>query len=379
MSSEQAIGRAEPHDDRMRMNYDVIRGVLILIVMLDHNDIVRNVRSVNQWFLPMTFHVAGFLLLPFLVRPKRFSLAMAGDHAVRYLTPFFFALMLYAVAFRVLITSDVSVEDWLTRVATAFVLADPSSLHDATGFIVLWFLPALLSLVLLAAFYNTVSRPWRLVVFVVCLVVHLTVGGLSQTAKSIVPQGWLIALYVFPLGVACRAIIPWLTNTRHGALLACASCAVLLTCWWSEKGSEVEVATLVLPTLFQPLRLIATDVSDVAFLTALVACSPSLGRVPALSFLGRYSLVIYLIHPLVYKPIFGVLLRFCNQATLQQPGGALIYWAGAAASVVAVGGVSLATAVSLQAWAVARKLVTPRDRDEWIVSALIGRARPQDA
>ena len=50
-----------------------MRGVLILAVILDHNDIIRNVRPVQDAFLPMTFHVTGFLFLPFLLPHKRVS------------------------------------------------------------------------------------------------------------------------------------------------------------------------------------------------------------------------------------------------------------------------------------------------------------------
>ena len=340
------------------MNYDVVRGVLMVIVMLDHNDIVRNVRSVNQWFLPMTFHVAGFLLLPFIVRLKKLSGPMVRDHAIRYLTPFFFAVLFYAAAFHVVVAKDVFTSQTLGDVMAALVFADPWHLQVATGFIVLWFLPALLSVVLLMAMYDAVAFPWRAAILAVALLVHLAVGAVPNTFKQDVPQGFLIALYIFPLGVAMRSLLPFLTEARRANWIATSCAIALLPCWAFERGHEVEVATLVLPTLHEPLTVLATDVSDLGFLTLLIIGSQALTALPGLAVIGRYSLLVYLFHPIFYKPILGVFLHVARP-------GFLLYWAVAAASVAAVACASLVAAWGIQAWKPARKLITPRGLEDW--------------
>ncbi len=346
-----------------RSDHTAMRGMLILAVLLDHNDIVRNVHAVNAWFLPMTFHVAGFLLLPFLAPARPLSVPMARDHAVRYLVPFLFALLTYAAAFQFLAMRLPPDAAWAGHVVRAFLLADPWSLKLATGFIVLWFLPALLCMVLLAAACVRAPR-LRPMLLAVALGVHLGVGAAPQAFKGAVPQGLLIALYLFPLGLVVRQAAPWLLR-RSGLWVVPVAACVLLACWRFELGHEVEVATLVLPTWRQPLWVIATDCSDLSFLAILASCASKLARVPGLVVLGRYSLMVYLIHPLVYKPVLAVLLRFCMPALLASPVGMALYWTGAAASVVVAGGVSLALAALVQAWSPLRSLVTPRGLWDW--------------
>ena len=348
------------------LNHNVARGILMLAVILDHNDIIRNVRSVNNWFLPMTFHVAGFLLLPFLMPPKRLSLGMARDHAVRYLVPFFFFLLSYAIAFQVLIAKQTPAGDWLKKLAIAFLFADPWSLQASTGFVVLWFLPALLSLVLLAALFNSGPAPLRAAILAFAISVHLTIGAAPVSVKTAVPQGLLIAFYMLPLGLAVRYALPWLVDRKRRAWVAAAALAGLLASWTFELRTEVEIATLIVPTLLQPLWVIATDLSDLSFLIILIVWSPMLARIPGLALLGQYSLLIYLFHPILYKPILKALLQYCILAELATSGGTARYWAGAAASVVSVSAISLAASATVRAWPLLGALVTPRDFQNWL-------------
>jgi len=329
--------------------------------MLDHNDIIRNVRSVNAWFLPMTFHVTGFLLLPFLAQPKLWSTAMVRDHAIRYLTPFLFAVLGYAIAFHIVVAHHEPPSTSALIVIQAILVADPTSLHNATGFIVLWFLPALLSIVLLNSLFASLSHHGRLIMIAVAVAVHMTVGGFSPLIKQSVPQGLLIALYVLPLGFILQAIMPWVTASRHRLLMFGACVALLFASWTVEHAYDIEVATLDLPTLSNPLFTLATDASDLSFLVAAAIIAPLLARSSALRLLGRYSLVIYLVHPLLYKPILSGLLQVCTLQTLSRPHGAVLYWSGAAASVVLVASVSLVLAMTLEAIAPVRRLVLPRN------------------
>jgi len=332
--------------------------------MLDHNDIIRNVAAVDAWFQPMTFHVTGFLLLPFLQPFKGLSYATARDHAIRYLTPFLFAVLVYSLAFHILVAPREPLQAIARELGTALFFANPTSLHTATGFIVLWFLPALLSLVLLMGVMKSATKSSRIAIIVVATAVHLTVGGFAPWFKQAVPQGLLIALYILPLGLILRAGIPWFTDRSHAKKIAVGSIAILILCWSFEHHYGIEVATLDLPTFRTPLTVSATDASDLCFFLAAFICAPLLGRLPAVKLLGRHSLVIYLVHPLLYKPILAALLRVCTLQTLGQPYGALFYWSGAALSVILVASASLALAVALDFFQPARRLLLPRDLDD---------------
>ena len=342
----------------------VLRGVLILAVMLDHNDIVRNVHTVNAWFLPMTWHVAGFLLLPFLTPPRSLSWPMVRDHAVRYLVPFVCAVLAYAAAYQSIILRHPPDLATLARVARALLLADPTSLQHATGFIVLWFLPALLSVVLLAAAWNTAPRlrPWLLGL---ALAVHAGAGAVPPEARGMVPAGLLIALYILPLGLLLRANLATVSRLRGRLWVALLAAPVLLATWEWEHGHEIEIATLVVPTLERPSWMLATDLQDLAALALLLSAAPLLARLPGLLTLGRYSLLVYLIHPLLYKPLLAAGLTLCTPALLSAPNGMALYWAGASVSVTLVALGSLAAAMALTRWDGLRRMAIPRDLAEW--------------
>jgi surface polysaccharide O-acyltransferase-like enzyme len=254
--------------------------------------------------------------------------------------------------------------EWLRNLAVAFLFADPSSLREASGFIVLWFLPALLSTVLLAALFNASSNILRAVILIFATFIHLAVGAASASLKMAAPQGVLIALYMLPLGLATRHAIPWLIVRQHRGVVTGVALIVLFASWASERGLEVEIATLVVPTLLQPLWVIATDLSNLGFLVILIVCNPILARIPGLALLGRHSLLIYLFHPIFYKPIFAVL------ALWDIPGGATQYCTVAALSVASVATVSLAAAAVVRGVPLLRSLVTPRNVQDWLPVAI---------
>ncbi len=189
------------------------------------------------------------------------------------------------------------------------------------------------------------------------------------------PQGILIALYVFPLGLMASAAFPWLTDPKRRNRVVPVAAVVLLACWAFELGTEVEVATLIVPTAWKPLWVIATDLSDLSFLMLAVIYSPALARIPGLIALGRNSLLVYLIHPLLYKLIPASVLAYVTKNALSSVTGFAIYCGGAVLSVAAVTSVSLALAITLQAWPRFTTLVTPRTLREWSSNFVFGRVR----
>ena len=346
----------------------------MLFVMLDHNDIVRNVRLMNDVFKPLTFHVAAYLVLPFLMPPKRLAFGMVRDHAIRYLVPFLFALLGYALAYQIVYKGVMLDSQWVKNLGRAFFFADPWSLQASTGFIVLWFLPALLSTVILAALFNSSPPLGKVVLLIVAIVAHLTVGASSLALRETVPQGLLIALYILPFGIAVRYAIPWILARPAQALIAVVCLVVLTATWVFELGSEIEIATLELPTFSQPLWVFTSDLGNLTALVVLLICSPLLNYVPGLKLLGQYSLLVYLFHPILYKPIFDLLLRYCRVGELTTPVGAAIYWTGAVVSIVLAASLSICGAMIIRKSPWLRATVTPRTLKDWPPSALLGSA-----
>lgn len=87
---------------------------------------------------------------------------------------------------------------------------------------------------------------------------------------------------------------------------------------------------------------------------------------PLLSIIGKYFLVIYLVHPLLYKPIMAFLLPITRRLDTSVASQAWLYSVLAFASVAIVTAVSLAVAFTTARFAVVRQMVTPRDWNDWL-------------
>lgn len=356
-------------------DHDTVRGVLILLVMLDHNDIIRNVKLMNDVFKPLTFHVAAFLVLPFLTAPKRISLGMVIDRAIRYLVPFLCALLGYALAYQLIYQGSMPNSQWLRNLGWAFLSADPWSIQASTGFVALWFLPALLSTVLLAAFFNS-SSPWgKAALLLFTLTIHFSIGASSVELRKAIPQGLLIAFYILPFGLLVQYIMPLLQARAKRAWITALCLIILSLTWVFESGTEIEIATLELPTLARPLWVIATDLGNFTALAALLVCSPLLRFIPGLGMLGKHSLLVYLFHPILYKPIFGVLLPYCKLSDLSSFTGSAKYWACAVVSVVLAAALSIGGAIVIQRSFWLRTTVTPRTFKEWSPMVILSSIR----
>ena len=350
-----------------------VRGVLILMVMFDHNDIVRAVRGVDAWFMPITWHVAGFLMLPFLANAWTLGKASVRDMAVRTLVPFAAATLAYAALFHLVRApgqaGPLGGADWIV----ALLVGSAELLKPATGFLMLWFLPALFSTRLLLALIDARrGGAWfglALAVGAASALAYLLVGALPYAAKAWVPQGVLIALYILPLGLLLRATMALLGDAWRRWWVAAVFAALSLACWWAMVGINVEVATLDLPTIATPGRVLLIGTTDVAFLVTLLGFAPLLSRVPFLALLGRHSLIVYLVHPLLYKPVFAALLPLSLQQDRATLAGSLTYWSIALASVAAVGVLSVAAATLVAEVGWLRHAVTPRDWADWRLAA----------
>src|SRR6478672_8405589 len=72
--------------EMLTRSVDPFKALLILVVVIDHNDVAHALFPAT--FRPLTFHVLGFLLLPFLVRQPRLSWMFVLDRFARYWVPY---------------------------------------------------------------------------------------------------------------------------------------------------------------------------------------------------------------------------------------------------------------------------------------------------
>lgn len=330
-----------------------LKALLIVIVVMDHNDFLR-----QAWpgpFRPLTSHVLGFLILPFLVRAPRLEFASVRDRAVRYLVPFWWTLaacsLLYFVKF-----GGKSVADMGLDFLSAAVVGSAGLIKIASGFYYLWFLPCLLGLVLGITLYDAAPRYVRALVLLACAGFHLVVGQLPDGWANWIPLGVPIVAWVFPFGVAMRLA---LQRYRLSTIAPPAIAAFAVSGWYLVVTKRnIEVMTLSFFPSSQAATFLMQEISTVCGVVLLMWLASLWRNSRLLNRIGEQSLVIYLVHPLVYAVLFRATGLLDKKMSDDMAG-----FVGSTATVAVVL-ISYLIAIAISRIAPLRRLYTPRDWDD---------------
>jgi fucose 4-O-acetylase-like acetyltransferase len=278
---------------------DPFKGLLILIVVLDHNNEAHAL--IHDFMAPLTFHVLGFLLLPFLVRGARLSTEFALDRFLRYWIPQAFIVTLASILYWMLHRRS----EPLARVAldygAALAIGSAPLVKQSTGFLAYWFLPTLLGVVIVLAAYRSVPAGWRWPIIAIFALCHLLLTERNFPGYFWVPFGLAIVANIFVLGLLLEVI----TRSRTAFALRwwfpaafVASYGLLMT-----QHRWLEVATLEFASLSQFPILVEQDVAGLSGVLTVLLLGGMLANNRIMASLGRHSLMIYLLHPLAYAAL----------------------------------------------------------------------------
>ena len=343
-------------EQALRAGVDPFKGLLILLVILDHNDQAHAL--LPRIMDPMTFHVLGFLLLPFLLPGPSLSKELIMDRFARYWIPHAFVVTLAALLFWMLYRRADSIAAMISAYALAIVFGSAPLIKQATGFLAYWFLPTLFGLVVTLAAYRAASANWRwtLLAFFIACHCFLTAGNFP--AYRFIPFGLAIAANVFVLGLLLKAIVaskaayavrwiaPAIFVVSYGALA------------WQQDW--LEVALLGLAPVTQLRLFLLQDIAGLSGVLTVLLAGNALARHRAIASIGRHSLMIYLIHPPAYIAIVAV--EGVAGIHVTSLGGDIAV--GAFNFVLAVVA-SWAAAVVIARTALLRDWITPRRWCEW--------------
>lgn len=331
---------------------DALKGVLIVLIVVGHNPLVTGAFP-GTFEALYSFHVFGFLLLPFWFPVPPLSAALVRDRVVRYLVPHYAFYFAGAVVFALTLARDPLAYRVLAVLAGA-VVGSADTVKAGSGLSLFWFLPALLTLTLLRSL--AARGVWQ-AVLIVALVAHLLVGALPEPVHVWTPFGLWIALFTYPLGglVAWawpRFVAPRLLVWGLGAGLVW---GVTLAYIYRTR-SVFNIGELALPSIENGFALVLHDVSAVAaFITLSALCGTALGRSRLLAGLGRASLLIFLIHSFVFQALGRVIGAF---VPVKGIGWGL-------ALVIATTAVSYGIALLFSRNAAVERWVTPRSAADW--------------
>ena len=342
---------------------DEMKGLLILIVAADHNEFFR--LAAPSVFEPLTFHVLGFFLLTFSFNSSRYDANYLRDRAVRYLVPFLWTLSLLSLAFHVLYQQHAAPAASLMAWAMAALIGNAPFVKASSGFLMLWFLPSLFGLTCLIAAYGRLGTRWprRMAIALACAG-HLVLPLLPRSALLCIPWGLAIMAQIFLLGLVWRRMLLLPLPKYWG--MVCATVFVTSYAALVVLSVPLEVATFDLVGIDRPGIMVLQDLAGVAGVLSVLWCAKAMAGFRCLKAIGKHSLWIYLLHPVVYVVLWKVWFVKPDISL----GAAYLWVHGCLTGMLAVGMAYLA-ALLMSRSSLVSAWIAPRSWERWAPSRLL--------
>jgi peptidoglycan/LPS O-acetylase OafA/YrhL len=151
----------------------------------------------------------------------------------------------------------------------------------------------------------------NIVVIVVCVIVHLTVGYAPIWMKYYIPMGALIAAYMYPLGMIVgylwpRVVAPRISGAGFAGILLFSICIYLSM----KSGVKINIGKIKLYSIDDMKSLLLCDIYILSSFLAIAKISTILVRVKLLEICGKFSLVIYIMHSIIFQFLLVFLREF---------------------------------------------------------------------
>ena len=300
-----ACGFADLPSAVRRPEIDRLKGVLIALVVLGHNGLFSE-SAPGAFNILYNFHVASFLLIPFLYERVGFSRGRLGDRFTRYMVPHFIFFGLACAAYFLLFVPKLPIEmlGWLKSVGLAVVFSSEAKYNEASGFRLFWFLPALWTLVVIMTAYYGAGVRGKMMILSVALCVHLLLGLLPEHLLPYLPWGLPLVLFIFPVGLLAGEMWNRFKDTSIWLWICGIVFVVCIYLSWTLNSS---IALAGDPRVYSILEPGLFIFHDIFLLCAFFALLGIAAVVPDAVFrkLGLASLFIYLSHGFVWQ----ILLR----------------------------------------------------------------------
>lgn len=334
------------------MNLNVLKGMLIILVIIDHNDFSRQL--IRDFLLGLTFHVVGFMTIPFLRPAHRLGSGELNNYVFRLYYPF----LLVTCALWAVVTYT-GTTGWLERLGMLGLVlysGNAELLKATVNMGLLWFLPSFIALVTLRAVMESRGLGLKAAILVLLTALHPFIGTVARSIENYLPLGLLPALYIIPLAYAGVYLHRRLLEPMRviPAVLAASAAYVAVKTAQMALGLTNEVGFSAVADYTDPLALLVNDLEAVSG-TLMLFQIARLHIGGMLEACGKYSMQIYLFHAFIAFGLYKTLL-------LLAPGVAPLYlFAGSlAATIVITLGVS--ALVMRTGWL--KRFIFPRNPEE---------------
>lgn len=287
------------------MNLNFLKGLLIILVIVDHNEFSR--KLFPAFLLGMTFHVVGFMTIPFLKAPHRLFSVQFADYAFRLYFPFL--LVTCGMWLLVTVLGQAPFMERLGLLGIALYSGNADALKTATQMGLLWFLPSFISVVALRALIDNCAPLPRALALVVLLGLHFVVGTVAKPLQDYLPLGLLPAIYIVPLAYLGAALHRYVFAPARVPLATAGAVLLFALVKGAQMamGLENEVGFAAVADFHRPLAVLVNDLEAVSGTLMLFQCARWDFK-GLLDVCGRYSMQVYLFHAFIALAVYKALL-----------------------------------------------------------------------
>lgn len=292
--------------NKATVDLDVVKAILICMVVIDHNDFVREIFP--DFFRCLNFHVIGFLTLPFMRPPIPLSKKNTFDRVIRYMVPFLVFSVPAFTMYSLIFLNPSFVIDNLIVFAWGVITGSAKLLNQSTGFSMFWFLPSLLGMVLLQSCIHSLSTPLKYLLISILFGLHFIIGLTAKNYLVFFPFGLPVVIYVFVLS---KLIVILAKKTNQPLAIAWVMIFVISTYFSVTLKTATEVGFVEVASIYNIGTLIIHDLMAISGVLCVLYISSYFSKIYFLKEIGRHSLLIYLIHPFVYFG-FKIIYQYCH-------------------------------------------------------------------
>jgi hypothetical protein len=288
------------------MNSNIVKGILIALVIIDHNDFSRMLFP--GFLLGLSFHVVAFFALPYLREPVPLSQDLVKRHFLRLYYPFLVVALATGTTYWLFTGRPLS--EATVSLIQALYNGNAESLKQSTNLYLLWFLPSFFSFVIIKSFLDSTTAALRNTLLAAIVLTHLLIGAVAADVQDYLPLGILPALYILPLAMAAAMIhLHVFTKLRREHAVA-ASVTLFIAVKWLQirMGLSQEVGFGLVADYRDMPALLVNDLEAITG-TLLVFQAGRFAWSDVLSAAGKFSLQVYLFHAFIAKAIYLMIVN----------------------------------------------------------------------